>query len=370
MPPLGTLGTEALMSTGLARSAWFNAGPWAVVVAVMPALTACTSVSRPSTGSMQPADTIVWTAFRWRGVMMGERVVERAVLQVPIHLPNAPDSLFLQLDTGSDQSMLYEVPYRELRPDLPVVLPRFVFERAAIGAAALDGDTLWLRPKSGRPIAATRARTVGTLGADLLRRRVLIIDFPARRFALLAPHAALPAELGRQARWAPLTARNGKLFVRATVGGMERDDLFFDSGSSAFPLVVRREIWRAWTGRQPADSANDVWMATSWGRDVPLIGAPLRGSLIIGGMEFRSPTTFFHGDTAGPPGFFETSSYPVSGYVGNALFADSVTVVIDVPGARFGLIVGRRTAGASGHAAGRLRGRPPAMSGTHVRAPL
>lgn len=338
------------MTTGLARSAWVNAGPWTVLVAAMQALMACTPAARPAAGGTQPADTIVWTTFRWRGAMMGERVVERAVLQVPIHLPNAPDSLFLQLDTGSDQSMLYEVPYRELRPDLPVALPPFVFERATIGATALDGDTLWLRPKSGRPIAATRARTVGTLGADLIRRRVLVLDFAANRFALLAPHAALPAGLGRQVRWAPLLARNGKLFVRVRVGGVERDDLFFDSGSSAFPLVVRREIWRSWTGREPADSINDVWMATSWGRDVPLIGAPLRGSLIVGGLEFRSPMTFFHGDTAGPPGFFETSSYPVSGYVGTALFGDSVTVVIDVPGARFGLIVRKRGAGGSGHA--------------------
>jgi hypothetical protein len=308
-------------------------------MAAMLPLTACTPASRPAAGTTPPADTIVWTAFRWRGTMMGERVVEHSVLQVPIRLPNAPDSLFLQLDTGSDQSMFYEVPYRELRPDLPATLPRFVFERATVGTAALDGDTLWVRPKSGRPLASTRARTIGTLGADVLRRRVLALDFGARRFALLPPNADVPAALDRRARWTPLTPRNGKLFVRAGLAGVDRDDLFFDSGSSAFPLVVRREIWRAWTGRQPVDPANEIWMATSWGREVPLIGAPLRGSLTIAGLETRAPMTFFHGDTAGPPGFFETSDYPVSGYFGNALFGDSITVIIDVPRGRFGVVV-------------------------------
>ncbi|HEX6053500.1 MAG TPA: hypothetical protein VFZ21_29730 [Gemmatimonadaceae bacterium] len=269
--------------------------------------------------------------------MMGQRVVERSVLQVPVRLPNAPDSLFLQLDTGSDQTMFYEIPYRELRPDLPDPPPRFVLERATVGTELLDRDTIWLRPKSGRPIASTRARTIGTLGADVLRTRVLIIDYAAARFALLPPGVAVPPDLDQRTRWTTLTARDGKLFIHARVAGNDRDDLFFDSGSSAFPLVVRRELWRQLTGREPGDAANDVWTATSWGREVPLIGAPLLGSVAIAGLEFRAPMTFFHGDTAGPPGFFETSQYPVAAYIGNVLFADSLTVIVDAERRRFGI---------------------------------
>lgn len=296
---------------------------------------ACTAV--PSPQPIANADSLEWTKFRWRGAMMGTRAVEHAVLQVPISLPDAPDSLFLQLDTGSDQTMLYEVPFRELRPDLPAALPRLVFERAVVGQAPLDRDTLWLRPKAGRPIASTRARTIGTLGVDVLRDRVLVLDFAAERFALLRPHARVPAGLESCARWTPLVARNGKLFVHTTVAGVDRDDLFFDSGSSAFPLVIRPELWRAWTGRSPGDSTNSTWVASSWGRDVPLVGAPLNGTLAIAGVEFRSPVTFFHADSLGPPGFFETSGYRVSGYFGNALLGDSLIVIIDVSRARFGL---------------------------------
>jgi hypothetical protein len=271
--------------------------------------------------------------------MMGQRVVEHAVLQVPVRLPNAPDSLFLQLDTGSDQSMFYEVPYREIRPGLPPALPRFVLEHATVGTEVLDVDTIWLRAKSGRPINSTGARTIGTLGADVLRRRVLVLDFVRQRFALLPPGSALPSELEGRAEWAALIPRDGKLFVRVRVAGMERDDLFFDSGSSAFPLVVRRAVWPAWTGRQAVDSANEVWMVSSWGRDVPLVGAALQGSLGIGALEFRSPAMFFHADSLGPPDFFESSGYLVSGYFGNALFGDSATVVVDVPRRRFGVLV-------------------------------
>ena len=322
-----------------------RAGDWQV----MPATHEATPRPSEPEGrtTHQSSDSLTWTSFRWRGTMMEQRVVERSVLQVPVRLPNAPDSLFLQLDTGSDQSMFYEIPYREVRTDLPTALPRFVFEQAVVGTETLDTDTLWLRPKSGRPIASTRARTIGTLGADVLRRRVLVLDFGTERFALLPPGAALPPAMDKQAHWAVLTQRDGKLFVRARIGGAERDDLFFDSGSSAFPLVVRRELWGTLTGRRASDAANDIWMASSWGRAVPLIGAPLDGSFTIAGIAFPSPMVFFHGDTLGPPGFFETSGYPVSGYFGNALFADSATVVIDVPRRRFGVIVGRPRAKAS-----------------------
>ena len=149
--------------------------------------------------------------------------------------------------------------------------------------------------------------------------------------------AQVPADLERRAGWAPLNYRNGKPFVRVRVAGTDRDDLFFDSGSSAFPLVVRRELWPEWTGRQRSDPANEVWLATSWGREVPLIGAPLRGALSIAGVEFRTPTTFVHGDTTGIPGFFDTSHYPVAAYFGNALLGDSLTVIVDIPHNRFGL---------------------------------
>lgn len=315
---------------------WRRAGCRVVAGVTAVTLIACTG-TMPSIDPDAPPATIAWTSFRWRGSMMGPRVVERSVLQVPVRLPNAPDSLFLQLDTGSDQSMFYEIPYRELRPGLPESLPRFVFEPAVVGTETLDRDTIWVRPKSGRPIASTRARTIGTLGADVLRRRVLVIDFAAERFALLAPGVPVPADLERRAGWAPLNYRNGKPFVRVRVAGTDRDDLFFDSGSSAFPLVVRRELWPEWTGRQRTDEANEVWLAMSWGREVPLIGAPLRGALSIAGVEFRTPTTFVHGDTTGIPGFFDTSHYPVAGYFGNALLGDSLTVIVDIPHNRFGL---------------------------------
>jgi hypothetical protein len=270
--------------------------------------------------------------------MMGDRVVERSVLQVPIRFEGGPDSVFLQLDTGSDRTMLYEVPYREVRVELPTPPPRFVHDRVTIGPVDASRDTFWIRPGAGRPLASTGARTMGTLGADFLRHRVLVLDFPNVRFALLDTSQALPPSVEGRVRWTPLIPRDGKLFVRALVAGEAYNDLFFDSGSSAFPIIVRRELWSGWTGRAVGDPSNEVWSATSWGTEIPLIGAPLSGDLVIAGIHFPRPLAFHHGPVAGIADFFASSSYPVRGYFGNALFFDRFVVVVDVPRSRFGLL--------------------------------
>jgi hypothetical protein len=270
--------------------------------------------------------------------MMGERAVQRTVLQVPVTLEGGPDSVYMQLDTGSDQSMFYEVPFREIRTTLPTPLPRFVLERALIGQETASLDTFWLRPNSGRPIASSRARTIGTLGADFLRDRVLILDFPNDRFAFVHRGDALPAALERAASWTWLDARNDKLFVQLTIAGRTFDDVFFDSGSSAFPLIVRRTLWTGLTGRHASDSTNDILLASSWGRDVPLIGAPLSGAVAFGAVRIDRPLVYHHGVVEGVQNFFDTSPYPVSGYFGNAMFFDRFTVIVDVPRRRFGVI--------------------------------
>jgi hypothetical protein len=303
------------------------------------ALPAACTRHMPSRTASVSGPEIQWDNFRWRGAMFGTRVVQKAALQVPIRIDSAPDNLFLQLDTGSDGTMFYEVPYREIRQALPASLPRFVLESARIGRTDASRDTFWMRPKSGRPINATGARTVGTLGADFIRHRTLVLDFPQSRFAFVERGVALPQWMEANAHWTVLTFRNGKIFVRATIDGVERDDVFFDSGSSAFALIVRREWWTTLTGRSPADSTNDSYMASSWGRDVELVGAPLRNPVTIAGIQFANATAFHHRPTEGVPNFFETSPYPLSGYFGNVMFADRYIVIVDIPRSRFGLML-------------------------------
>lgn len=104
----------------------------------------------------------------------------------------------------------------------------------------------------------------GTAGLDFLAGRVSILDFPNQRLCVLDP-SRVPAELERQAEWSPAQLRNGKLFVTMEVGGKDLEGIFYDTGSSSFPLMVDHEQWKELTGRTGEEESNRRMVASSWG---------------------------------------------------------------------------------------------------------
>lgn len=82
-----------------------------------------------------------------------------------------------------------------------------------------------------------------------------------------------------------------------------------------------------------------MWTVSSWGKNAALIGAPLPGSLCVGTACIDSPAIYFE-----PSGLqnlqFDRYPYPASGLIGNAVFLDRYSVVVDLQGQRLGLVGG------------------------------
>ncbi|HKE23749.1 MAG TPA: hypothetical protein VKB88_15395 [Bryobacteraceae bacterium] len=77
----------------------------------------------------------------------------------------------------------------------------------------------------------------------------------------------------------------------------------------------------------------------SWDNTARVVGAPMKGEMCFGRACLPSPLMFFA--STGLKDFdFDHQRYKASGLFGNVPFDGRVTVIVDVPQRRFGLIAG------------------------------
>ena len=163
----------------------------------------------------------------------------------------------------------------------------------------------------------------GTLGLEAISGRILIIDYPEQRLCLLQPDL-FPAELERWAEWVPADMRNNHFFIRPTINGEPLEELFFDTGASLFPLSVDCRTWKRLTGRTGEEPDNRRLTVSSWGEQVPFIGAPARGAMQVGSVHLDRPMIYY---SPTRPDRDAQRACPVTGTVGNAPFWDHVAIM-------------------------------------------
>jgi hypothetical protein len=169
--------------------------------------------------------------------------------------------------------------------------------------------------------------------------RLLLLDFVRNKIAIGNKWQVLPDSVEKQASFAPLQYRNGKVFVSVRIDETEESGFFYDTGSSALPMVTTRERWSDLTRRQPDDPTNEVWKVNSWGKDAALVGARLPSSLCVGSACIDSPMIYF--ETSELENLrFDKYRFPASGLIGNAVFMNQYSVIVDLAGQRLGLIKG------------------------------
>jgi hypothetical protein len=179
----------------------------------------------------------------------------------------------------------------------------------------------------------------GSVGLDLLMGKIVVFDFPGGRFCVREANDPGVAALMESSAFTPVDVRDGKLFIDIEIGDERLEDVFFDTGASAFPLHVDLPVWQRLTGRNGAEVSNTRWQVRSWGTTVNFVGAPALGEMAVGGARIARPTVFYLEEK---PESFKDWPFPVQGLIGNVPFLDQVVVLDMRPeSSRFGLIADR-----------------------------
>jgi hypothetical protein len=280
-----------------------------------------------------------WIEFQWAGDGNGDEA--RQALLVPLRYAGQTRTYWLQFDVGAPYSVMYSGKLAAIAEHAGGPVPILVD-----GKSRLDDVDLNIGPQ---PVHARQLRVrttragidwkdpasveiIGTLGADFIDGRVLVIDYPNHRLALWP---AVPASLAARTNFSALRFKERRVLLAASINDQPRE-LMFDTGSSAFALLTSRSEWNALA--KPGATPR-TYTVSSWGQ-------PLQANLVatdavakIGGRPFVL------GEVATIDGMgwmqeMLTRLSGLGGMTGNRLFLDHV-IIVDTRAGRFGVVADR-----------------------------
>lgn len=253
-----------------------------------------------------------------------------AALLLPVKLDGIADTFYMQLDLGSPSTVFYGNAIRS------------VLEQRRAGFAIGHGarqlglgfsiDGLRIRSGSfglldygskvefGNPAAAN---IIGTIGTDLLEKRILVLDFKRGTTAFLQE---VP-----EAGFSGFKFTKRRVLIPARIAG--RDGMFlYDSGSSGYALLTSKQEWdrlRTPGGAIKVDTGN------SWGRALKVMTAPAAQTLALSNATLRlSEVTYVEGTSRMQEWLMRSSG--MQGMLGNKLFLGH-TLTLDAKRERFKL---------------------------------
>ncbi|MCC3157026.1 hypothetical protein LJ737_07240 [Hymenobacter sp. 15J16-1T3B] len=287
-----------------------------------------------------PANQLRVTGLPAQGVFVwqADANARRAHQLVPVRVPGCARTCYLQFDTGAPYTVFYAHPLAALHAQYPAAGPALLPQADTVRNLAfrLAGARMLVRRA---PVLQYGAHTlpadtaapfiVGTLGADVLEGRVLVIDYLRRRFSL---YAAVPDSLAGRADFVPLELKSRRVMLSATVPG-QSGPLMFDSGSSAFALLTSQSRWQEL--RRPAAPVRTT-SVNSWGKTLTTHTAPTAAALRLGATELSLGTvSYMTGMNLMQQLLTRVSG--LAGMLGNEPFAGR-TIILDAPGGRFGVL--------------------------------
>lgn len=284
----------------------------------------------------QEADAIIWIPFEWVAQEIDGQLYPRAGMNVRVGIGDLSDTFTMQFDLGANLTMVYGQtfqPYRAAYPELERAVGKidgYDYLRATnfrLGDYRVTDFDFFYNEDFGAETPATAVgdetvKHVGTIGANLTANKVLLIDYPNQRLALVD---RLPAAYATGADFVPAELdRWGRMHVPVTVNG-QRQKALFDTGSSLFPLITSSDNWRAATDGTRTDSV----LTSTWGESYYTYAADA-ASVRIGERQLPDVRLFdnpYLSDFIAGEGIW--------GILGNAHFFDDL-VIVDFVERRFG----------------------------------
>ncbi|AHJ99766.1 hypothetical protein [Hymenobacter swuensis] len=292
----------------------------------------------PAPNQLAVAGLPATCTFVWQADSSARPVVAQAALLLPVSLPGCARTCYLQFDTGAPTSLLYTHPLAALRARYPdtrqYLLPQadtLHNFRFALGQSQVQARRMRVLTYGAHqlPADSTAPFIIGTLGADVLENRVLVLDYPGQRFSL---EAQFPDSLSRRTEFVPLAFDSRRIMLSAGVAG-ETKPLLFDSGSSAFALLTSQATWQQMARPQALARTSAV---NSMGRTLTSHTIATAAALQLGAVALPLQTvTYIEGTSLMESLLMRFSG--MGGMLGNRPF-NQHTIVVDVSHQRFGLV--------------------------------
>lgn len=280
-----------------------------------------------------------WIPFYWTSEILGKKYFEKTAMLIRAKLNGLPYTFSLQFDLGSFKTILYEKNLLEVlkqHPELKKHIGRlksilqfwnsnksFRNIQLDLGPIQLTSNNCMIEKNYGSNVSLNdEPIPLGTIGADVFRNKVLIMDYPNERFAICdSVPPSYPVAFFSKID----LLKDGRILLPMRIKN-KTYKILFDNGSSLFPLLLTDDRVTEFSLSSPVDTI----AINSWGTIHNVIGRRMKDSFQLAQESFSDVMLYADYRKQARTNQFD-------GIAGNALFWDK-TIIIDFRNKTFGLV--------------------------------
>lgn len=283
--------------------------------------------------------TISWAKFEWTSGELSGKQMDRLSMNIPCKINDLPNSFTFQFDLGASLTGVYEKTFSSLYAGQPASAHKIKRLRSLLqfwngnkyfedlnltfGNYTATNKVGFVYKNYGEEIRLPDLKDtihLGTIGADLFKDKILIIDYPNTRFAVCDQ---VPLDLQVDLIDIELD-KNGRVILPMKIKGKDLR-IMFDNGSSIFPLITRAENISDFSTSADIDTIR----ISSWGQIHGVTGKLITDTFELAGQKFNVVKVYANHSGLG-------IDDQTDAMTGNALFWNK-TMVIDFKNKKFGV---------------------------------
>ncbi len=282
---------------------------------------------------------ISWARFDWGGNTLSGKYYDKAYMQIPCKLEGLPNIFTFQFDLGADMTGVYENSFssfylfnqnlgnkiERLKSPIQFWNKNKVFRnyKISFGSYTATNEVGFIYRNYGEQFAnPTLVDTfhLGTIGADLFKDKILIIDYPNKRFAICD---TIPKEFGINLVDIEVDKSGGVVLPMKFHQQLYR--IRFDNGSSLFPIITEVKNISKFSTLPDTDTIQ----ISTWGKMHNVTGKIIKDSFELAGQTFSNVKVYANHSGLG-------IDKHTDGMTGNALFWNK-TIIVDFKNKKFGV---------------------------------
>ncbi|MCR4033641.1 MULTISPECIES: hypothetical protein [Flavobacterium] len=253
-----------------------------------------------------------------------------SALLFPIKINGIDQTFYMQFDSGSATTVFYKNSLESIAEKFPNQINMNVKEmelstHCTIGKMQIISNAFEVLDY-GEKIDFDNPNAeniIGTIGTDLLEKRVTILDFKNNQCSFLKQM--------EEKGFLNFEFKKRKILITAKVDH-ENIKLLYDSGTSGYELITQKEIWRKY--KNP-NSPIKTEKGNSWGNTLDVFSASANKQMLLGNSALQiSEVTYIEGTSELQKFLMKRSG--MQGMIGNKLFLNH-KLILDCKNEKFKL---------------------------------
>ena len=280
--------------------------------------------------------------FYWSPAEISGRHFDKAAMYLPISFDTVSEIHYSQFDLGSDATILYQnnlksiTEYNYLKldslSDANTERPLFMIKSVELNIGKINfgkrnvlGFYNYGEPITRKMNASVSENSLGTIGADIVQNKLLVINFPNQTISFFD---STNSTLENYFSFIKCKIENNRIMVPIMVNG-KTHYFMYDTGSSLFPMMTSFNNWKEITTQK----INDTLSVTNFGNPVIMVGSNSSKEINIGMNSLADFAVYYAKDNNFDKMFEQLKC---DGIIGNAFFFNT-TICIDFKTKRFGI---------------------------------